>query len=271
MMKKLILSILCILVFGLSAQAQFLKKLKNKVEQKVENRVTKNVSDKAANETDKSLNKMWQKSLEKTPMPMGGERVDISEIPETYTFDWIYTMEIQTGQGNMDMAYYLKKDAPYFGINMQDAGGLFMVLDDEKKLSIMYFNSEGNKLLMATKTDEEDLLEEDESFYDDYQIEEIEGKTILGYDCKGYKAENEEHLMKFYVTKDAPVTLIGIRQEKNTQLPKGFNADWFKEGNSLMMEMEMKNKKDPAKNAKMLCTSLEEKRLTINKNDYNSM
>lgn len=271
MMKKLILSILCILVFGLSAQAQFLKKLKNKVEKKVENRVTEKVSDKAANETEKSLNKMWQKSLEKTSMPMGGERVNISEIPETYTFDWIYNMEIHTGQGNMNMAYHLKKGAPYFGINMQDAGGIFMVLDDEKQLSIMYFNFEGNKLLMATKTDEEDLQDEDESFYDDYEIEEIKGKTILGYDCKGYKAENKEHLMKFYVTNDAPVTLIGIRQGKNTQLPKGFNADWFKEGKSLMMEMEMQDKEDSTKNAKMICTSLEEKRVTINKNDYSSM
>lgn len=258
--------------FGISAQAQFLKKLKNKVEQKVENRAAENISNKAANETDKSLNKMWEKSLKNTPMPMGGERVGISEVPEVYTFDWLYTMKIQTTEGNMDMAYHLKKDAPYFGMNMKEAGDLFMVLDQEKDLSIMYFDSEGKKFLMATKTDEEELIkEEDKSFYDDYKIEEIEGKTILGYGCKGYRAENEEHVMKFYVTNEAPVTLTGIQQGKDTKLPKGFNADWFQEGESLMMEMEMEDKKDPAKNARMVCTSLEEHRLTINKKDYNSM
>lgn len=270
-MKKFILSILCMLVFGISAQAQFLKKLKNKVEQKVENKVTENISDKAANETDKSLNKMWEKSLKNTPIPMGGERVDASEIPEAYTFDWIYTMKIQTTEGNMDMVYHLKKDAPYFGMNMKEAGDLFMVLDQEKDLSIMFFNSEGNKFLMATKTDQEELIKEDEAFYDDYKIEEIEGKTILGYDCKGYKAENEEHVMNFYVTNEAPVSLTGIQQGKDTKLPKGFNADWFQDGKSLMMEMEMEDKKDPSKNAKMVCTSLEEERITINKKDYTSM
>lgn len=257
--------------FGISAQAQFLKKLKNKVEEKVENRVTENVSNKAANEAEKSLNKIWENSLKNTPMPMGGERVDISEVPDVYTFDWIYNMQIQTTEGNMDMVYHLKKDAPYFGINMKDAGDFFMVLDNDKQLSIMYLHSEGKKFLMATRTDEEELMKEDESLYDDYQIEEIEGKTILGYDCKGYRVENDEHLMKFYVTNEAPVSLTGIKQGKETNLPKGFNADWFKEGTNLMMEMEMEDKKDPKNNAQMVCTSLQEKSVTLNKNDYNNM
>lgn len=270
-MNKPLISFFCFLLIGFSGQAQFLKKLKDKVEQKVEHRVTENISNKAANEADKSLNKMWEKNLKNSPIPMGANKVDISEVPSTYSFDWTYQMQIQTGEGNMDMTYLLKEDAHYFGINMKEARDMFMVMDQENNLSVMYFNSEDNKFLTATKFDTSDLAEEDEDYYKDYTIEEIEGKTILGYACKGFQAENEEHKMKFYITNEAPVSFTNIQQTKDSKVPKGFNADWLKEGKGLMMEMQMEDKKDAKKNAKMICTSLEQKSTTLNKSDYNSL
>lgn len=270
-MKNLILSMLSVLLFGFSAQAQFLKNLKNKVEQKVEQRVTENIANKAASEADKSLNKMWETKLKNMPVPMGANKVDISEVPEVYSFDWAYQMEMQTSEGKMNMVYHLREDAPYFGINLKDAGDMFMVLDSENNLSIMYFNSGDSKFLNATKLEPEDLAEESEDFYEDFIVEEIAGKTILGYDCKGFKAENDEHIFKFYITKDAPVSFTGIQQSKDSKIPKGFNADWLKDGKGLMMEMQMDDKKDPKKSAKMICTSLENKSFSLNKKDYNSI
>lgn len=270
-MKKLILSMLSVLLFAFSAEAQFLKNLKKKVEQRVENKVTENIANKAANEADKSLNKMWETKLKNMPVPMGANRVDISEVPDTYSFDWAYQMEMQTSEGTMNMVYHLKQNAPYFGINLKEVGDMFMVLDNENDLSIMYFNSEENKFLSATKLEPEDLAEDNAEYYEDFSIEEIEGKNILGYNCKGYKAENDEHIFKFYITKDAPVNFTGMQQSKDSKVPKGFNADWLKDGKGLMMEMQMEDKKDPGKNAKMLCTSLERKSLSLNKNEYNSL
>ncbi len=262
---------LSVLLFGFSAQAQFLKNLKKKVEQKVENKVTENIANKAASEADKSLNKMWETKLKNMPVPRGANRVDISEVPDTYSFDWAYQMEMQTSEGTMNMVYHLKENAPYFGINLKEAGDMFMVLDSENDLSIMYFDSEDNKFLSATKLEPEDLAEDNEEFYQDFTIEEIEGKTILGYDCNGYKAENDEHIFKFFITKDAPVTFTGMQQSKDSKIPHGFNADWLKDGKGLMMEMQMENKKDPKKNAKMLCTALERKSLSFHKKDYNNL
>ena len=269
-MKNLILSSICALGMVLNANAQFLKNLKDKVERRVEQKVTDNIANKAASEADKSLNKMWETQLSKGPMAMGANRVDASEVPERYEFDWAYQMQMTTEQGTINMNYFLSENDSYFGMHVKEGGDMYMVLDMDKNLSVMYLNSEGNKFLMASKFDLEDT-ETEEDHLEDYRITELGEKTILGYRCKGYQAENDEYVMTMYVTNEAPVSFMNMQQNKQAKLPKGFNADWLKEGNALMMEMDFKNKKRPKESGSMRCVGLEKQQLTINKNDYNSL
>lgn len=268
-MKKLTILFLSLFLMGSTAEAQFLKKLQKKIEDKVEKKVIDNVSDKAAAETEKSLNKMWEMDLSSLPMGGMGERVDPAEIPASYNFDWKYTMNMHTTEGEMDMTYLLKEDSPHFGMQLPNVPGMFMVMDGEKQMMVMFMDSEGSKMLTATKLDPASLeASETENPYENAEMKEIGSKEIMGYHCKGYQTETPEHVFTFYVTDEAGVSFSDIFKANQKNAPKGFNPDWFKDGKALMMEMDMKDKNDPSKNVSMTCTQLEKTNFTLNKADY---
>ena len=268
-MKKLTILFISLFLMGSTAEAQFLKKLQKKIEQKVEKKVIDNVSDKAAAETEKSLDKMWEMDLSSLPMGMGGERVDPAEIPASYNFDWEYTMNMHSKEGDMQLTYLLKKDSPHFGMQVPSVTGMFMVMDGENQMMVMYMSSEDSKMLTATKMDPASIeASQEENPYKDAEIKEIASKEIMGYQCKGYQTETPEHLMTFYVTDEAGVSFNDIFKANQKNAPEGFDPEWFADGTGLMMEMNMVDKNDPSKNVSMTCTELEKKNFTINKSDY---
>lgn len=271
-MKKLI-SLLIILTLAIpNAEAQFLTKLKKKIEEKVENAVTENVSDKAASETDKSLNKMWEQSLSKSSLPFGAERVDPALIPDTYDFSWEYKMKMDTPDGAMEMVYLLREDAPYVGIKIPQAENMLTVMDKTNEMTVIFMNSGEQNMVMASKitfSTPED--EEMDNSYMNMEIEEIGSKEILGYKCQGYKTENEDHIFTFYITGEAGISFSDLFQTNQKNIPEGFDAKWLKDGEGLLMEMQMKDKNNPKRDATMTCTGIEKKPFTIKKSDYKAL
>mgnify|MGYP003133673365 FL=1 len=266
-MKKLILLGCSLLLCVSTTEAQFLKKLKEKVEKKVEHAVTENISNKAANEANKSLNKMWETDLKNSPIPMGANRVDVSEVPQSYDFNWEYQLNMETKDGNVDMTYLLKEDAPYFGMRVPQAEGMFMVLDMDRKLTVMYLSSDDTNFITASKINL-DNTEEETNPYENSELKKIGTKNILGYECQGYETETEEHKFTFYLTREAPISFANMYSDEKSNIPKGWNADWLEDGDALMMEMQMLDKNNPDHNTTMRCTSLEKKSFSINKENY---
>lgn len=269
-MKKIVLLGFSLLFCIATAEAQFFKKLTKKVQDKVEHAVTENISNKAANEANKSLNKMWETDLKNSPIPMGGNRVNISKVPQTYNFNWEYKLNIETKDGAMDMTYLLSKDQPYFGMRIPKANGMHMVLDSQNKLSVMYFSSGDNNFITATEIKDLEDYEAEENPYEGSELKKIDSKVIMGYSCQGYETENEEHKLKFYVTRDAPISFANMYNDKKSNIPDGWNADWF-DDDALMMEMEMIDKSKSKNNMTMRCTGLEKKSFSLNKDDYASL
>ncbi|UZH56513.1 DUF4412 domain-containing protein [Salinimicrobium tongyeongense] len=272
-MKRFIHLILAIIFMAgtTTAEAQFFKKLKKKVEEKVEDAAIKNVSDKAAKETNKSLDNLWAKQLETSNYSMGMNMVDPSEIPDSYNFDWKYTLQMNTSEGTMDMVYHIKENAPYVGIKIPQAENMLSVLDNKRNMTVLYMNSEGNKMVMATRFDVSEENMEADTPYDEMKFEKIGKKTILGYECQGYSSENDENVFTFYVTDETGLSFSDFFQKNQKNIPEGLDADWIKDGKGLMMEMQMKDKKNPEKNVSMLCTGIEKQAFSINTSDYQSM
>ncbi|WP_168191339.1 MULTISPECIES: DUF4412 domain-containing protein [Antarcticibacterium] len=271
-MKKVLITGILVAFCALPLQAQFLKKLQKKVEQRVENTVTNKVADKAAAEAGKSMDNMLNFDFGKTGFAPGFEMVDVAEVPEVYEFEWRYVMTMNTAQGDMEMEYFLKKDAPYFGIRMPQ-NDVFMVMDHKRQMNVMYMNSGENKMVMATKMPEltaEDMKEAEE-YNEEMSFKPIGSKEILGYDCKGFQAENEDMVYTFYVTSEPEISFNDIYRNENTQLPKGFDPQWLEDANGLMMQMIMEGKKKAKENVSMTCTALEKKPFSIQKNEYKSM
>lgn len=268
-MKYLSITVFAFLLVANTANAQFLKKLKNKIEEKVENTVTENISNKAATEADKSLNKMWESN-----MNLGISKADYSEIPDSYNFSWKYNMTIETKDGETEIIYLFEEDADYLGtlIN-QDTGKMTMIFDPSKNLNSMFMENDDSKMVMASKIsiDAEEL--EEMSQYDEMKITEIGNKKIAGYNCSGFRMENEEYIVISYITGETNLNFGSMFQNKgNPRIPKAVDAEWFKKySDGLMLEMDVTDKKNKEGNMKMYCTSLVEEKIQIDKSDYNSM
>jgi hypothetical protein len=271
-MKKLILVTILTAFIAMPSQAQFLKKLKKNVENRVEQVVVNKAADKAAVEADKSMENLMNLDFKNSGFAMGFEQVDPAEIPESYDFDWTYVMNVTTAQGDMEMKYFLKKDASYFGIYVAQNNS-YMVMDHDRNMNVIYMDSEGNKMLMAMKIPEPSPadLSEEEKYNDEFSFKKIGEKKILGYNCTGFQGENKETVFTFYVTNEADISFNDIYKSDNTRLPKGFDPEWIKDGQGLMMKMIMEGKKNAKENVTMTCTSLEKKPFSIEKSDYRSI
>lgn len=271
-MKKLILTGVLMVLFLIPAQAQVLKNLKKKVENRVEQRVSDKITDKDAKETGKSVDKAMEPGYNESGFPMGAARADLSEVPETYEFDWRYDLKMENNEGETHFNYFLKKDAPYFGFKLPNSEEMFMVMDGSRNLMVNYMNSKGYKIITASKISESTFDQMDsENKHDEYTFRKIGGKIILGYDCKGFQAENKEGVYTFYITSEPDISFMDIYKSDKAKLPSNFNPKWIEDGKGLMMQMIIEDKKNPKKNAVMTCVGLEKQSIIIRKSDYMSL
>lgn len=270
--RNTLLFIVTLLIGGQMSYGQFLKKLKKKAEQAVEQVVIEKTADKAAQMAGKGMDKMFN-------MKFGGQ-ADPSILPESYDFEWKYTLQMKHKKGNMNMTYYLKPDAKYFGsqAEMEDqkimAEGMFMVFDQNLNVLTIFMETENGKAGQVLQTPDMavDTTDEDIASMEDYTFKEVGTKTILGYECQGFQMENEDMKMTMYVALDAPVSFNQVYGGSPKSLPKGFDPKWMEKAeNSIMMEMDIINKKKKKFSAKMTCVTLEKSPKTIVISDYEFM
>jgi hypothetical protein len=265
-----------LLVIGIPMQGQFLKKLKKRVEQRVEQTVTEKIADKAAQEAGKMMDKMIEGQLgDNSPFPVGTEQVSLDEVPASYDFEWAYELAIETDEVDqpVSMTYYLKEGASYWGANIiQEGVSLFMVFDVENMLTVMFMENEGENFATATRISEQLMEGEDFDASEGYELREIPGKEILGYECKGFEMEDDEYKFQVYTTFETDVSLSDM-YKKSEHFPKSFDMEWIREDDKtgMVMEMNMEDKTGKNDPARMQCTRLEKDSRTINKADYNSL
>lgn len=271
-MKKLILTGVLTVFFLIPAESQVLKNLKKKVETRVEQTVTDKIANKAATEAGESVDKITDPQLNKSAYPIGTEQAGFSEIPEKYEFEWRYDIHLKNREGETTLNYFLKKDAPYFGFKLPNSEDMFMVMDASRNLMVMYMSSKGNKMISASKISQTSLDEIDpENERDKYTFRKIGNKTILGYDCSGFQAENKDGVYTFYITSEPDISFMDIYKSDKTNLPANFDPKWMEGGKGLMMQMILEDKKNPKKNAVMTCVSLEKQSVILRKSDYKSL
>ena len=270
-MKRFLMVVLAFFILQMPAQAQFLKKLKKKVQETVENTVTDNVADKAASETEKSMNSIWESNMD----DMGNlsiSQASYEEIPDNYHFDWVYTMTMESKDGETEIEYLFGNDKSYLGTKIrQKEADMILVFDPTLNLSTMYMNSETNRMVMASNIKIDEAIEKEEM--QNVSIIDIAPKTILGYVCKGYQMENEDYVTKIYITEEVALSFGDLYNNRsNPKIPKSIDPEWFKKASEgLMMEMDYTDKKKDKNNFRMYCTNLLEKDHDIKKADYKSL
>ncbi|NER19064.1 DUF4412 domain-containing protein [Spongiivirga citrea] len=257
-----------------TTEAQFFKKLKERAKQAAEEAVMQKTEEIAAEKIGKGMDKLFDFDFSKSSM-------DPAILPETYEFEWKYTLKMQAKQGTFNMVYYLKPDATYFASRAvmpkkSMAGNVLMVHDIGLNVMTMFMEASGSKaghIISLSNDDEFDIEElEAETEIQDYTFKKIGTKEILGYECQGFLMENDDMKMTMYVAMDAPVSFNQVYGGQPKKMPKGFDPKWLeKADSSIVMEMNMVNKKKKKFSAKMTCIALENTPTTINVSEYEFM
>jgi len=258
-------------LFLIPAEAQVLKNMKKKVDHRVEQKVTDKIADKAASEAGKSVDKAMEPGYNNSGFPMGAAQADLSEVPEIYEFEWRYVMKMENKEGETNLNYFLKKDAPYFGFELPNSGEMFMVMDQSRNLMVNYMNSKGYKMITASRISKSAWNgTENENKRDEYTFKKIGYKTILGYKCRGFQAENKDGVYSFYITSEPNISFMDIYKSDKSKLPANFDPKWIEDGKGLMMEMILEDKKNAKNNLVMTCVTLEKQSVILRKSDYKS-
>ncbi len=275
--KQLLLLLFCFtMLYAPSAEAQILKKIKEKI-----NTVTGSKEKEKDSIPDNNENPQRpemteeerQEENEKMSNFFGG---GLEEIRDTYSFSYSLVYELTTNKESMPLKYLLEPKADYFANKMEDKGTEQLMVYDFKKNAMVTFMDNGEqKMAMKMKMPNIKKMqkkygkkvipdEEDE----DVEIIPIEGKTILGYQCDGYKVISKDGVGKFWVTNEAPVTINGVFANFKSLPKKARNYPISV--NSLIMEMNYIANRGKKDNMTMLCTQLIENTVEIHKKEYQS-
>lgn len=269
-MKAYIILVLAALLGIQTSQAQFLKKLGKRAQQAAENAVIRKTSDKVAEKTSKTMDKVFDMKM--TP---GNTNVDLSELPDSYEFTWLYTLKMSHKKGDLNMNYFLKKDASYFGFmpdvtDQKALGNMVMIMDQKVNMNVILMEQNGVKSGTAMDIGQFAIdTQEADNDVSDYQFTQLPSKEILGYTCLGYQMENDQFIMKMYLLPDAPVTLPNEILGNQKNMPKGFDPKLLKKAeNSIMMQMDFIDKKKKKNNTTMTCTALEQQVQSFTISEY---
>ncbi|MFK7814205.1 MAG: DUF4412 domain-containing protein [Maribacter sp.] len=273
---KSIATLIVFLLLGTTAQAQFWKKIKERAREAAEETVLNKTAEKAAEKTDKTMEKIFDLDFGKT------SKIDPAILQNTYEYNWRYTLEMQHKKGAMKINYLLREGGTDFGSSFemdqgtQIMGGMLMVMDEAAGVTAILMERNGKKFgqVMSSITDEIlDIQEQQdqENQIDEFEFKKIGTKEILGYECQGFQMENEDTIMTMYLAFDTPVSFNQLAAGQNSKrLPKGFDPKWLDKigDNSLMMEMDVVNKKKPKQSMKMSCVALDEEHTAISMAEY---
>lgn len=271
-MKRILLTATLLVSFGVSqSNAQFLKKLKERVMETTEDLVidkaADKVADKAADKTGEAMDKLLNPDFGKLMNPIGN-KVDMSKLPASYKFDYRYALKMSTQEGEVEMDYFLSKTKPYMGVKMnmgEDKNmNMSMVFDQENKA--VFTNVNG--MAMATEIDLNNTIdEEDMDTYSDYTIKELPNRKFLGYDCVGREMENDEYKFITYIAPDMEAGFGKMFKSEHANIPPAMQKFSEEYKNGVMMYMEMVDKKNNKKKnstAIMECIAFEPTDLIIN-------
>ena len=203
------------------------------------------------------------------------------DLPATYEFDWEYKLKMDMTnqkQDPLDLIMLLKKGTNYQGVTVKNpqTGGLdeaTMVFDLDMNALVMFVESGGSKFLQIHPMQDANGGTELGDM-DNLQIRELPDKTIMGYISKGIEMENDKYIVQVYHTTQAPIemaNLFNFSGAKNMNIPDidPRLVKQFSEG--LVTEMRYTDKKKAKNNLLLTAQSLEQKKTSLNKNEYQNL
>jgi hypothetical protein len=219
-----ILAFCLLFVLSTSAEAQFIKRLKNAASQGVGNAVERKVQLEAermmTRQLEKQLAGLFGSDSARSPVNFNMDQILAGigkQVPTADSYDFtgyvIMKLESKDEKGKtmdpMNMKSYLNESSEYTGMEITDPKNpgtiTNMIFDMERNASILLMESEESKSSFAYKLDlgqvidDSDILEEEL----DYSVEKTGNtKDILGYSCEEYHMKSEDGEGNYWITEE---------------------------------------------------------------------
>lgn len=254
-------------LFGVvySAEAQFLNRLKNKVINEAEKVVIDKTADKAAEKTGEAMDRILSPDF-----GIGnifgeiGSPMDTNLLPEVYRFDYLYSLKMKNEGGELLFDYLLSKKEPYIAMKPNTGADITMVIDEPNNAIVTVTGGQVFAMKLSKEADDDPIADKEEfESLEDYKITQLPNRTFLGYDCIGYRMEDEEHSLIMYLAPDMDAGFDKVFKNKQANIPSKMQSIARHYENGLMMYMEMndKNNKEKKESASttMECVAFEKK------------
>ncbi len=223
-LNKIFLLFFSLMLLGSSAEAQFIKKLKDAASKGMENAVEKKVEEEAEKmmmrQLEKHLAGLYGDDAESRPINLDmnkifagiGEEVDTEDA---YSFTGHMVLELISSDAKgkstepMKIKTFLSPSSDYTGMELFDpknpTATTKMILDIKNKASIILMDGEDSKSSFAFKMDldELDSLEEKSFEESEFKIQKTGNtKEILGFDCEEYLVQSEDGQGVYWITEE---------------------------------------------------------------------
>lgn len=214
----------CILIgASVPVQAQFLNRLKKKAQDAVQDRVEEKIDQKLRQVAYKSVDRTWEnifgestEDLEEgaAPPSLPYSLSSNANTEEEYKFVRESRMEIINYEDGDEetilMKMYQSENGDYSGttfegVGLEEGEEPTMIYDYKNNAMVMLMTSEEGKFSFAYEWTPSEYMVSDESGekvnpYSDF--ESLGTKTILGYDCEGYRSETDQTVTEYWITKE---------------------------------------------------------------------
>ncbi|MBP94023.1 MAG: hypothetical protein CMC55_07900 [Flavobacteriaceae bacterium] len=273
---KSIFSLLFLICFTFSSQAQIFERLADKAANAAERTLEKKVEQKSSKETDKAFDSVFEgngKNSNTTDKKSTSESNEISsqssKIPEAvYSFTHKYVMQMESDKYTTNLTYYLAENKNYFGSTVESASTMISVMDMDKQTLFMFTDAGGTKMLMASSLNLDKMVKDNSEDYN-AQVEKTgRTKTILGYTCFEYTVTTDDMKGNFWVTQEADIAFpkgFYDMSDKN----KNANQAWMADMDGILLEMHITDtSKRKQQTMSMRCIALEKAKFKINSSDY---
>ncbi|MDO6758900.1 DUF4412 domain-containing protein [Tamlana sp. 2_MG-2023] len=276
MKNQILLFVIVIFLLPTRSEAQFLRKLKARVEAAAEETVLDRTAERVAEKSSEGVDKIFDVNFKGNGKSVKME--DASILPETYSFNWRYSLKMITDKGDMLIDYYLMEAGEALGVNPNpndSSMNMFMVLDSELNVNVMFMDSGASKMGSVTSMDNMDIVDvvDDEVDTENkFTYNKIGKKKILGHHCQGYKIESDEADIELYIYENSPVSFDFNFSSSQKNIPNGFDPKLLKNiEKGMVMEMVYMSKKKSKDTFKMECVGFEEESKDIAVSDYQFM
>lgn len=255
-------------LFTVDAEAQIMNRLKDRAKKAAADKAEEKVAEQVEKAAQRAVERSWNAIFgEMITDSTSGARMPFSissnvETEDTYQFNTITTMEIRTvnKDGEQEppviMNMHFNKDSEYTGTKFeseemkQEDGDLFIIYDFKNSAMLMLMDNEDEKFSFAydwqqgfESTGEDSLFDEEADWenveeWQDYK--RIGSKTIQGYQCDGYRSQNDNEIVEVWVTRDAELGMNNLfKANANAKQMKGKIPEEYPYG--MIMEMQMEN------------------------------